>query len=254
MKVLIIGSAPDSSRAQHWKMDLFDLVVVINNAWRIKKKWDELIFPHDFSTENTPTVLLKHQKIITEEHFVPAQNLFGGFVYAGATMAFTAGYWALANHKPSKICFLGCNMHYSQDEPTHFYGWGKPDPLRNDISLTSLKACSYRMLILAKNNGCEIVSLSHGESNLHVPQISPDDLTRYQSSFLVSETKVEEALKREKQLNYYVEDGRYWEKEHSFCRSELVKLDQIWTESLSFETPKQSKLMAERRSDESFYK
>ena len=78
MKVLIIGSAPDSSRAQHWKMDLFDLVVVINNAWRITKKWDELIFPHDFSTENTPTVLLKHQKIITEEHFVPAQNLFGG--------------------------------------------------------------------------------------------------------------------------------------------------------------------------------
>ena len=93
------------------------------------------------------------------------------------------------------------------------------------------------MLILAKNNGCDIVSLSHGESNLHVPQISPDDLTRYQSSFLVSETKVEEALKREKQLNYYVEDGRYWEKEHSFCRSELVKLDQIWTESLSFKTP-----------------
>ena len=237
MKILIIGSAPDSIRARHWNMDLFDRVIVINNAWKVTTKWDELIFPHDFPEENEPTILLNHQKTVTEEQFVPAQNLFGGFVYAGATMAFTAGYWALAHHKPSAICFLGCNMHYSQNEPTHFYGQGQPDPMRHDISLTSLQACSHRMLILAKNQGCDMVSLSPGEFNLHVPQISPDDVARYQSSFLISEPKVEEALSLEKQLNYYVEDGRYWTKAHLFSHSELVKLDQIWIDAVSSNAP-----------------
>ena len=52
MKILIIGSAPDSIRARHWNMDLFDRVIVINNAWKVTTKWDELIFPHDFPEEN----------------------------------------------------------------------------------------------------------------------------------------------------------------------------------------------------------
>ena len=43
MKILIIGSAPDSIRARHWNMDLFDRVIVINNAWKVTTKWDELI-------------------------------------------------------------------------------------------------------------------------------------------------------------------------------------------------------------------
>ena len=30
-----------------------------------------------------------------------------------------------------------------------------------------------------------------------------------------------QALKYEKNLNYYVEDGRYWREENYFCRDEL---------------------------------
>ena len=82
-----------------------------------------------------------------------------------------------------------------------------------------------------------MVSLSPGEFNLHVPQISPDDVARYQSSLLISDPNVEEAISLEKQLNYYVEDGRYWTKAHLFSNSELVKLDQIWIDAVSSNAP-----------------
>ena len=232
MNVLIIGSAPDAIQALDWDMKVFDQVVVINNAWRTTTHWHELIFPYDFLDENKPSQLLNHQKFVTEDQFVPAQNLFGGFVYAGATMAFTAGYWSLASHLPTRMCFLGCNMHYSQNGPTHFYGKGQPDPLRDDITLTSLRACSHRMLILAKMQGCDIVSLSTGETNLHVPQTSFDEFLDYQPAFIYSREKVSQALKYEKNLNYYVEDGRYWLEENLFCRDELKKLDQMWVDAL----------------------
>ncbi len=233
MNVLVIGSAPDAIQARDWDMKVFDQVIAINNAWRVAVRWDELIFPYDFSDENKPVRLLDHQKFVTENQFVPAQNLFGGFIYAGATMAFTAGYWSLASHLPTKLCFLGCNMHYSKLGSTHFYGKGQPDPLRDDITLTSLKACSHRMLILAKMQGCDIVSLSAGETNLHVPQTSFDALLDYRPAFIISKEKVAQALKYEKNLNYFVEDGRYWLKENFFCRHELEKLDRIWIDALA---------------------
>ena len=233
MNVLVIGSAPDAIQAQNWDMQVFDQVIAINNAWRVAVRWDELIFPYDFLDENKPVRLLDHQKFVTEDQFVPAQNLFGGFVYAGATMAFTAGYWSLASHLPTKLCFLGCNMNYSQRGPTHFYGTGQPDPLRDDITLTSLKACSYRMLIFAKMRGCDIVSLSAGETNLHVPQTSFDEFLDYRPAFIISQEKMAQALKYEKNLNYYVADGRYWQKENFFCRHKLEKLDRIWIDALA---------------------
>ena len=197
MNILVIGSAPDAIQVKNWELSVFDKVIAINNAWQLTDKWDQLIFPHDFPNKNKPATLLAHQTIVTEEQFVPTQNFFGGFVYAGATMAFTAGYWSLATYKPSKICFLGCNMHYSESGATHFYGMGKPDPLRKDISLTSLKACSYRMMIMSKIHGCDVVSLSTGETNLHIPQTSFHALADYQTEIVISEQKLDEALKRE---------------------------------------------------------
>jgi len=233
VNVLVIGSAPDAVQARDWDMKVFDQVIVINNAWRAVTHWNELIFPYDFSDENKPAQLLYHQKFVTEDQFVPAQNLFGGFVYAGATMTFTAGYWSLAKHLPTRLCFLGCNMHYSRTGSTHFYGKGQQDPLRDDITLTSLRACSHRMLILAKMRGCDIVSLSVGETNLHVPQTSFDEFLNYRPAFTISQEKMNQALKYEKKLNYYVKDGRYWLKENFFCRDKLEKLDRIWVDALT---------------------
>tara|TARA_Y100000589_G_C26900671_1_gene526117 strand:- start:435 stop:719 length:285 start_codon:yes stop_codon:yes gene_type:complete len=89
------------------------------------------------------------------------------------------------------------------------------------------------MLILAKMRGCDIVSLSSGKTNLHVPQTSWNELLDYQPPFAISKKKMNQALKKEKKLNYYVEDGRYWLEEKLFCRNELKKLDQIWIEALT---------------------
>ena len=87
--------------------------------------------------ERLPKKIKKGQQLIDEEQFVPAQNKYGGFIYAGGTMAFTAAYWILHYYKPKQIAFMGCDMVYPKIGPTHFYGSGDPDPLRDDISLTS---------------------------------------------------------------------------------------------------------------------
>ena len=89
------------------------------------------------------------------------------------------------------------------------------------------------MMIMSKLHGCDVVSLSTGETNLHIPQTSFHALADYQTEIVISEQKLDEALKREKLLNYYVEDGRYWEKEKLFCQNELEKLDQIWIDAVS---------------------
>ena len=52
---------------------------------RVINDWNELIYPYDFPDENK-LASCSTTKNVTEDQFVPAQNLFR-FVYAGATMA-----------------------------------------------------------------------------------------------------------------------------------------------------------------------
>ena len=100
--VLIIGSGPNAVKASELETS-FDAIVVINNAWRIRSDWTHLIFPYDFPEERWPQEIQSSQTVITEKEFVPIQNDYGGFIYAGATMAFTAGYWVLGALKLSLI-------------------------------------------------------------------------------------------------------------------------------------------------------
>ena len=147
MRILMLGSAPMAAEAAAWPRGPFDLVLAINNAWRIRSDWDVAIHPHDFPVERQ-AVAGPGQRVVTETEFVPAQNAYGGFVYAGATMAFTAAYWALHALRPSVIAVYGCDMQYPAQGPTHFYGTGTPDPLREDITLRSLEAKSARLRVL----------------------------------------------------------------------------------------------------------
>ncbi len=62
--------------------------------------------------ENRP-VPNSNQTVHSALEYVQAQNHFGGFVYAGGTMAFTAAYWSLYTFTPSIIAYLGCDMIYS---------------------------------------------------------------------------------------------------------------------------------------------
>lgn len=174
MIVLMLGSGPSATRARDWPRAPFDRVVAINNAWRIRPDWDDLVYPFDFPTDRLPPP--GQGRLIDQTQFVPAQNAYGGFVFAGATMAFTATYWALHALKPSVIAYLGCDMVYAPTGPTHFYGSGTADPLRNDISLRSLEAKSARAAALAARQGCTLVNLSTEPSRLAFPRKTTADL------------------------------------------------------------------------------
>ena len=160
MSILILGSGPNVLQARGWDTHSFDRVVVINNAWKVRDDWSDLIYPFDFPDEKKPKSVKRNQNIITQEAFVPIQNRFGGFLYAGGTMAFTAGYWALGHFAPVHIAFLGCDMHYPATAKTHFYGSGTADPLRDDISLMSLAAKANRFYAHAYEQGCQVTNLS----------------------------------------------------------------------------------------------
>ena len=109
--VLIFGSAPDVTEISKWNLSFFTSTVAINNAWQVTPNWNYLIFPEDFPTVRRPELPVgSDKKLITADEFVIHQNNFGGFIYAGGTMAFTAGYWALGALKPDIIAFIGCDM------------------------------------------------------------------------------------------------------------------------------------------------
>ena len=232
--VLLIGSAPDAVQAKDWDLSVFAQRVAINNAWQITPDWDYLVYPEDFAPERLPPTPLKpSQQLIAAPEFVPQQNHFGGFVYAGGTMAFTAGYWALGALKPGVIAYIGCDMVYDAKpgQSTHFYGAGTADPLRSDATLQSLEAKSLRLLALARHQGCAVVNLSELESSrLCFPRLAFKDLasmTQKPNHPTQLATFVQSALRAEADVGYWVESGRYWEEHDQFDRQTLHDIDSL---------------------------
>ena len=228
-KVLIIGSAPDALQAQSWDSGIFSDIIVINNAWKIRDDWTFCIFPTDFPSEKRPKPK-KNQNLISAENYVKIQNKFGGFVYAGGTMAFTAGYWALGKLRPDIMFFLGCDMIY-EGKKTHFYGEGKPDPLRKDISLRSLIAKSARLESICFLNSCKVFNLSsQKKSNLIFERRKIEDVSRIKKidKLNLKVGKIKKVLKLEKKHNYFIEDGKYWKHEEKFSTSNIDEIDKLW--------------------------
>ena len=223
---LMLGSAPNAVDARDWPRDPFDHIVTINNAWRIRDDWDDLCCPWDFPPDRRPTPAA-HQRLILQEDFVPTQNLYGGFVYAGGTMAFTTAYWMLAALKPKVLAVLGCDMHYPASGQTHFYGTGTADPLRPDITLRHLEAKSARLMVLAAMQGCAMVNLSTGPSRLVFPRAARATLAQTRPADYDA-TLAQAALAGEAELGYLVPSGRYWEEASRFDPAELDRLDQMW--------------------------
>jgi hypothetical protein len=224
--ILILGSSPNVTAARDWARAPFDHITAINNAHAVRADWDAMIHPHDFPADRVP-LASPHQRIVTEAEFVPAQNAYGGFVYAGATMAFTAAYWALHALRPRVIAMFGCDMVYPARGPTHFYGQGTPDPLRRDITLQSLEAKSARLMIHAAMQGCAMVNLSGATSRLTFPRAQRDTLAG-QRPVMFDTRLAAQALARETDLNYVVPSGRYWEDLAQFDPAALRDLDALW--------------------------
>ena len=229
MRILMLGSAPMAAQAALWRRQPFDLVLAINNAWRIRADWDVAIHPYDFPEERQ-AVAGPGQRVVTETEFVPAQNAYGGFVYAGATMAFTAAYWALHALQPKVVAVYGCDMHYPKSGPTHFYGAGTPDPLRADVTLRSLEAKAARLMLLAARQGCAMVNLSTGPSRLVFPRVSRESLAGA-VAFAGCPERVDRALAVEAELDYRVPSGRYWEEASRFDVAALDRVDALWLEA-----------------------
>lgn len=234
-KILIVGSAPDALRTASWDTSFFSHIIAINNAWMACPSWNCLIFPDDFPIERQPCLdAIKGKQIITSNEFVPIQNGFGGFVYTGGTMAFTAGYWALGALKPDVIAYIGCDMIYDAKpgQMTHFYGCGAADPLRVDVTLQSLEAKSSRLQVLAGQNGCAIVNLSNQQnSRLSFPRMelqALEDMTENPPIIRFNELAVQNTLVAEAELGYMVESGKYWEKHEQFDSNKLKEIDALW--------------------------
>lgn len=242
--VLLVGSAPDAVLAKSWDLSVFTSRVAINNAWQITPDWNYLVYPEDFATDRLPPEpLLPHQRFVAANEFVPQQNNYGGFVYAGGTMAFTAGYWALGALKPDILAFLGCDMVYAAaaGASSHFYGQGTPDPLRVDVTLQSLEAKSVRFLSFAHAQNCAVVNLSKlSESRLLFPRVSMDEFATpslrqdmlARQSQLFDTTMVNRVLQAEQDLGYMVPSGRYWERAAEFDKTKLRDIDHLWLQAM----------------------
>ena len=229
MFVLIIGSAPDALEAQSFNRELFQQVVAINNAWNVRSDWDYCIFPDDFPGNRRPSEN-DEQRLIGSEQYVPLQNKYGGFVYSGGTMAFTAGYWVLGHFNPRAIAYIGCDMVYDEKK-THFYGRGTPDPLREDPTLKNLKAKSARLEAIAASQNCSIFNLSkRPKSNLVFRRNSIENIPEDSTPRRVNTELLKLVLEKEKSLGYFIKNGKYWKHLGDFDQKKIDILDGLWNE------------------------
>jgi hypothetical protein len=120
---------------------------------------------------------------------------------------------------------------------THFYGCGVADPLREDVTLQSLEAKSLRLQALAERNGCAVVNLSNQQtSRLLLPRIELQTLeamTQNSPTNPFNNISVQDALRAESELGYWVESGRYWEKYEQFDSHKLQEIDALWLKTVS---------------------
>lgn len=229
--VLVLGSGPNAVEARNWGDLPFDAVVAINNAWALRPDWTHHIHPEDFPPERRPEQISPSQTRVDYNDYVPCQNAYGGVVYAGGTMAFTTGYWALARLRPRVMSFFGCDMVYPAVGQTHFYGTGTADPLREDPTLRSLEAKAARLGLIAARQGCACVNLSMEESRLVFPRaaLSTARATWPRPAPPVEAMERAEALERE--AGYHVPSGRYWKEQERFDLERIDAIDRAWMEA-----------------------
>lgn len=230
--VTILGSGPNVVQSQDWPKALMGHVLAINNAWRVRPDWDALIHPEDFPQDRWPAAVGDAQAVITAQDYIPANNAYGGVVYAGGTMAFTASYWALWRHRPRVLAVMGCDMVYPVAVNTHFYGTGTADPLRADMTLQSLEAKSARIQLLAARQGCAVVNLSTDSSRLLFPRARIASLAG-QHPITVDEAACRDALRAEQALGARVPSGRYWSQGCGATAAELAAVDRLWLTALA---------------------
>lgn len=229
---------PDALRARDIDSRHLSGIVAINNEWQIRDDWSHLVHAGDFPTGLSSAK--PGQEIHSAESYVPANNLYGGIIYAGATMAFTTSYWALEALRPDVMAFFGCDMIYSATGGrTHFYGNGNPDPLRPDPTLQNLEAKANRLMIMAARQGCLCANLSvQKTTRLIFPRLSASalcssisqDLQGRLTSLrsLLDPHAISAARASEDELNCFVGTGDYWRHFDTIDAGALSAIDKLW--------------------------
>jgi len=176
-KVLLLASGMSAKQVHDYNYRQNGwTIVAINNGWQAIDDWSHWIRPGDYKGAKPDVSQLRDDQNIPKM-YGPQLKLFGGQKECGYSITLNAGYWALAELKPSVMGFLGADMNYKPDEKgnTHFYGvgydiqnnkGGLPDPDRmikmygkgnpnylHDIYMRLHdKALEY--------NGCKVVNFS----------------------------------------------------------------------------------------------
>lgn len=230
-RVLIFGSAPLSLNLAD--ADLSGLkTVAINNAWRIRPDIRYAIYAADFpETHRPPRSWFATQ--VSGGEYNPAMATAGGELLGGATMAFVAGYWACENLQPTVVGYYGCDMVYNGSGKTHFYGTGRPDPLREHISLRSLEAKSARLFCWGLKRGAVIVNCSPSPvTRLVFPRVPLARLTSLSPSVdrwrgLLARAEELFELERQPPFRQFRRDTLD-RPETDACREIIDELDQRW--------------------------
>jgi hypothetical protein len=146
------------------------IVIALNNAHRACGRVDFSLYADDLP----PDQRHPHTAVIgrSSPHYSPALQHFGGILHCGSTMAFNAGYWALLNLPFAQISYFACDLHYPQGR-SHFYGNGRPDPLRRDVSLQSLPALALRLFFFGLQHQVLFLNASaEPQTRLCLPRVT----------------------------------------------------------------------------------
>ncbi len=120
---IIVGSSPLASQLANCNLECF-YKIAVNHAWHIRDDFDYLVYPDDFPDREKPQKEDCFSGIqISNIDYMKAIDKAGGIIFAGATMAFATGYWAVSNINSRLIGYYASDMVYDQkDGQTHFYG------------------------------------------------------------------------------------------------------------------------------------
>lgn len=166
---VIVGSGPAAPGLAPLLAD-DTIVIALNNAHRACPRVDFSVYADDLppAQRHPRTAVIGR----SSPHYSPALQQFGGILHCGSTMAFNAGYWALINLPFAQISYYACDLHYPQGR-SHFYGNGRPDPLRRDVSLQSLPALALRLFFFGLQHQVLFLNASaEPETRLCLPRVT----------------------------------------------------------------------------------
>lgn len=182
--------------------------------------------PWDFPPDRHP-VAGPGQTLVTEDDFVPAQNAYGGFVYGGATMAYTAAYWVLHALRPRVIAVFRLRHAVPRDRSHAFLRHRQPRPFARRHHPAVAGGEIGATDGAGRPSGLRDSNLSTGPSRLVFPRCALDDVAAAKPH-IFAEDLVTQALSQRGGPGLHHPVGPVWEELHRFDAAQIDRLDALW--------------------------